>query len=293
MRIEHVMIAIAMLLAIVLSHGVQGNDLVKRHDPFCEDSDSYTPLCTNLTDTCHYGNVANTLRWQRDAVKQGLDSYFKGNPVPMAKAAFYMAAYARKLERGGQGYAAATNAYCALVWLQKSSERGCDEARVACYCCFGFGGALGFHGSGAWGGPPACYSFDLHDVPSLSMTGFEPAPDYLVGEFEGRKRYVRVYDQDMARANEYGDKANHNLKARHTWGSSPKKCIGWQQPSESVEIVHVDFTGLDVRAHVEKLLVEMDADIVKGEERFNKAIEKRKREEEAELQRRLRELEKR
>ena len=101
MRIEHVRIAAAMFLAIVLSHGVQGNDSVKRCDPFCEDSDSYTPLCTNLivTDTCHYGNIANTLKWQRDAVKQGLDSYFKGNPVPMARAAFYMAAYARKLER--------------------------------------------------------------------------------------------------------------------------------------------------------------------------------------------------
>ena len=123
------------------------------------------------------------------------------------------------------------------------------------------------------------------------MSRFEPAPDYLIGEFEGRKRYIRVYDQDIAAANKYGEKVTHNLKARHTWGSSPKKCIGWQQPSESVEIVHADFTGLDVRAHVEKLLVEMDADIVKGEERFNKAIEKRKREEEAELQRRLRELE--
>jgi hypothetical protein len=297
MRIEHVRIAAAMFLAIVLSHGVQGNDSVKRCNPFCEDSDSYTPLCTNLivTDTCHYGNIANTLKWQRDAVKQGLDSYFKGNPVPMAKAAFYMAAYARKLERGGKGYAAATNAYCALAWLQKSAERGCDAACVACYCCFGFGGALGFHGSAMWSGFPSCYSFELHDVPCLSMTGFEPAPDYLVGEFEGRKRYVRVYDQDMAMANKYGDKATYNLKAWHTLGSSPKKCVGWQQPSESVEIVHVDFTGLDVRAHVEKLLVEMDADIVKAEERCNKAIrmavEKRKREEEAELQRRLRELE--
>ena len=294
MRIEHVRIAAAMFLVIVLSHGVQGNDSVKRCDPFCEDSDSYTPLCTNLivTDTCHYGNIANTLKWQRDAVKQGLDSYFKGNPVPMARAAFYMAAYARKLERGGKGYAAATNAYCALVWLQKSAERGCDKARVACYCCFGFGGALGFHGSAMWSGFPSCYSFDLHDVPCLSMSGFEPAPDYLVGEFEGRKRYVRVYDQDMATANKYGDKVTHNLKARHTWGSSPKKCIGWQQPSESVEIVRIDFTGLDVRAHAEKLLVEMDADIVKAEERCNKAIrmavEKRKREEEAELRRRLR-----
>lgn len=243
MRIEHVRIAVVMFLAIVLSHGVDGNDSVKRCDPFCEDSDSYTPLCTNLivTDTCHYGNIANTLKWQRDAVKQGLANYFKGNPVPMAKAAFYMAAYARKLERGGKGYAAATNAYCALVWLQKSAERVCDEARVACYCCFGFGGALGFHGSAMWSGFPSCY-----------------------------------------------------LKAWHTYGTY-KKCIGWQQPSESIEIVRIDFTGLDVRAHVEKLLVEMDADIVKAEERCNKAIrmavEKRKREEEAELQRRLRELE--
>ena len=292
MRFKRVRIAFAIFLVAVLSDGAQGGDTVKRRDPFCWDGDSYTPLCTNIvTDTCHYGNIANTLRWQRDVVKQGFTNYFEGNPVPMANAAFYMAAYARKLERRGQGYAAATNAYCALAWLQKSAARGCDEACVACYCCFGFGGALGFHGSGMWSGPPSCYSLDLHDVPRLSMSGFEPAPDYLVDESGGRKRYVRVYDQDMAMANKYGDKATHNLKAWHTYGTY-KKYIGWQQPSESVEIVRIDFTGLDVRAHVERLIQEMDADIAVAHAQNLKAIEKdveeRRRKDEAEFQRRLR-----
>ncbi len=293
MRFKRVRIVFAIILVAVLSNGAQGGDTVKRRDPFCRDGDSYTPLCTNLivTDTCHYGNIANTLRWQRDVVRQGLTNYFNGNPVSMAKAAFYMAAYARKLERRGQGYAAATNAYCALAWLQKSAERGCDEARVACYCCFGFGGALGFHGSGMWSGPPSCYSFDLHDVPCLSMSGFEPAPDYLVGEFGGRKRYVRVYDQDMATANKYGDKATHNFKARHIY-QTHKKYIGWQQPSDSIEIVRIDFTGFDVWAHVERLVQEMDADIAVAHEQNLKAIEiareERRRKDEAELQRRLR-----
>ena len=54
------------------------------------------------------------------------------------------------------------------------------------------------------------------------MSGFEPAPDYLVGEFGGRKRYVRVYDQDMATANKYGDKATHNLKAWHAYQTHKK-----------------------------------------------------------------------
>ena len=130
MRIEHVRIAAAMFLAIVLSHGVQGNDSVKRCDPFCEDSDSYTPLCTNLivTDTCHYGNIANTLKWQRDAVKQGLDSYFKGNPVPMARAAFYMAAYARKLER----QRLCRRHKCLLCTCMVTKERGKGVRQGSC-----------------------------------------------------------------------------------------------------------------------------------------------------------------
>ena len=63
MRFKRGRIVFAIILVAVLSNGAQGGDTVKRRDPFCRDGDSYTPLCTNLivTDTCHYGNIANTL----------------------------------------------------------------------------------------------------------------------------------------------------------------------------------------------------------------------------------------
>ena len=256
------------------------------------DEDTFIPLCTNAFShaSCHYENIRNTLKWQLNAIKDGLANYANGDAYKLKKVASYLAAYARKLERSGQGYAAATNAYCAISLLKKSASRGCDEARAACYCCLGFGGSIGRHGVGLWSGPPSCYSFHMHDVPMPALRGFEPPPDYFVGEFHGRRRYVRVYDRNMKLAEEYKDKAERRLMSWHT--VSMQDCVGWREQSELVEIVHVDFASLDVRAHVEKLIKEMEADIAEADAQMCKArakeIEERRRRDEEELQRRLR-----
>ena len=114
----------------------------------CFDEDTFIPLCTNESGhaSCHYGNIGSALRWQQNALKEGLANYAEGDSHKLLRVACYLAAYARKLERGGYGYAAATNAYGAISWLQRSASRGCDEARAACYCCLGFGGSIVRHG---------------------------------------------------------------------------------------------------------------------------------------------------
>ncbi len=230
------------------------------------------------------------LRWQLKAIKDGLANYAEGDAYKLKEVAYYLAAYARKLERIGYGYAAATNAYCAISLLKKSASRGCDEARAACYCCFGFGGFLGRHGAAVWSGLPQCYSFHMHDVPITALRGFEPPPDYFVGEFHGRRRYVRVYDRDMKLAEECKDKVEPRLMSWHT--SRTQDCVGWWEPSELVEIVHIDFASLDVQAHVEKLVKEMESEIAevdaRSREARDKEIEERKRKYEEKAQRRLR-----
>ena len=260
-------------LSVVLAFGVPNPTKIRRE---YYDRESGTPLCANQSGggCCHYLNIGNALRWQRDEIREGLANYPEGDPLKMMKVVYYLSAYARKLERSGHGYAAATNAYCALMWQKKSAARECDEARVACYCCLGFGGARGCHVIHAWSGPASCYSPDLHDVPVSAMSGFEPAPDYFIGTFNGCKRYVRVYDRDMVSANAYKAAATSKRLSWHTWGMKDnRKCIGWKQPSESVEIVHIDFTNLDVRAHVEKLISEIDADLEEAALRRKKEIE--------------------
>ena len=251
----------------------------------CLDEDTFIPLCTNGSGhaSCHYGNIGNTLRWQQNALKEGLANYAEGDSHKLLRVACYLAAYARKLERGGYGYAAATNAYCAMSWLQRSASRGCDEARAACYCCLGFGGSIVRHGIALWSGFPSCYSLSMHDVSALWV--FEPPPDYFVGEFHGRRRYVRVYDRNMEMADEYKNKVDRRLMSWHT--VNMQACVGWREPSGSVEIIRADFTGLDVRSHVEKLVKEMDADIEEMQGREMMAIELRKKQDEEELRRRI------
>lgn len=277
---------------VVVAFGT-GEDVAKnRRFQECIDEDTFIPLCTNAFrhESYHYEAIVNTLRWQQKAIKEGLANYADGDAYKLKKTACYLAAYARKLERSGQGYAAATNAYCAISLLKKSASRGCDEARAACYCCLGFGGSIRRHGVGLWSGPPSCYSFHMHDVPMPALRGFEPPPDYFVGEFHGRRRYVRVYDRNMRLAEEYKDKAERRLMSWHT--VSMQDCVGWREQSELVEIVRVDFASLDVRAHVEKLIKEMDADIAEADAQMRKArakeIEEHRRRDEEELQRRLR-----
>ena len=271
-----------------------GANNAKARDRHCYyDRESGTPLCVNQegNNCCHYLNIGNTLIWQRDAIKEGLANYSEGDPLKMMKVVAYLSAYARKLERRGQGYAAATNAYCALMWQKRCASRGCDEARVACYCCLGFGGARGHHVIHAWSGPASCYSPDLHDVPVSAMTGFEPAPDYLIDKCNGRKRYVRVYDRDMVAANKYKSAATSRRLSWHTWGKEDnRECVGWQQPSESNEIYRIDLAGLDVKAYVEKLVIEMDADIEEASARRRKEIEKSKLEKDAYMRKRLHDL---
>ena len=255
----------------------------------CLDEDTFIPLCTNESGhaSCHYGNIGNTLRWQQNALKEGLANYAEGDSHKLLRVACYLAAYARKLERGGYGYAAATNAYCAISWLQKSASRGCDEACAACYCCLGFGGSIVRHGSALWSGFPTCYSLSMHDVSALWI--FEPPPDYFVGEFNGSRRYVRVYDRNMVLADEYKDKAERRLMSWHT--VRMQDCVGWREPSDTVEIVQADFTGLDVRSHVVKLVKEMDAVIEKVLGREMMAIERQKKQDEEEVRRRIVQME--
>lgn len=176
-----------------------------RRPPECYDRDSYTPLCTNQFGSycCHWENVRNHLKWQRDALKEGLANYDRGDAGMLMKTTYYLSAYARKLERRGLGYEAATNAYCALSWLYRSALRGCEEARLACGCCLASGGARGHHSLHIWSGPASCYSQDLHDVPAQAMAYFEPAPEYLLDDKDGGRRYVRAYDQCMEMSSEY------------------------------------------------------------------------------------------
>ena len=257
------------------------------------DEDTFIPLCTNASNHagCHYENIRNTLKWQLKAVKEGLANYAEGDAYKLKKVACYLAVYARKLERGGQGYAAATNAYCAISLLRKSASRGCDEARAACYCCLGFGGSIGRHGVGLWSGPPSCYSFHMHDVSRLGQ--FEPPPDYFIGVFHGRRRYIRVYERNAEMADKYKTQVNPRLMSWHT--VRMQDCVGWREPSDTVEIVLVDFTGLDVRSHIEKLVKEKEAEIAEADTRSRKAyekeIEERRLKDEEELQRRIRRLE--
>ena len=277
---------------VIATFGTGEDGAKTRHFQECIDEDTVVTLCTNAFShaSCHYENIRNTLKWQLNAIEDGLANYADGDAYKLKNVACYLAAYARKLERNGQGYAAATNAYCAISLLKTSASRGCDEARAACYCCLGFGGSIGRHGVALWSGFPSCYSFHMHDVPVTALGGFEPPPDYFVGEFHGRRRYVRVYDRNMKLAEEYKNKAERRLMSWHT--VSMQDCVGWREPSELVEIVRVDLTSLDVRAHVEKLIKEMEADIAEADAQMCKArakeIEERRRRDEEELQRRLR-----
>ena len=139
------------------------------------------------------------------------------------------------------------------------------------------------HGIALWSGFPTCYSLSMHDVSALWV--FEPPPDYFVGEFHGRRRYVRVYDRNMEMADEYKNKVDRRLMSWHT--VNMQACVGWREPSGSVEIIRADFTGLDVRSHVEKLVKEMDADIEEMQGREMMAIELRKKQDEEEVRRRI------
>ena len=278
------LLALCYTISMVVSGA--GEAAAKVAQPWeCFDEDTFIPLCTNESGhaSCHYGNIGSALRWQQNALKEGLANYAEGDSHKLLRVACYLAAYARKLERGGYGYAAATNAYCAISWLQKSASRGCDEARAACYCCFGFGGSIVRHGIALWSGFPTCYSLSMHDVSALWV--FEPPPDYFVGEFHGRRRYVRVYDRNMELADEYKDKVDRRLMSWHT--VNMQACVGWREPSGSVEIIRADFTGLDVRSHVEKLAKEMDADIEEMQGHEMMAIELRKKQDEEEVRQRI------
>lgn len=250
----------------------------KWHERDCYDEDSCTPLCTNWLGRgcCHWLNIANTLKWQRDDLKEGLSCYGGGDAGKLLKTVYYLSAYARKLERRGRGYEAATNAYCALSWLHRGALRGNDYARVACSCCLQSGGALGRHAPHMWSGPDSCHSHDLHDVPVQAMAFFEPAPDYLVDVEGGVRRYARAYARDAGMADEYAAMADARLRSWHEM-THLTPC-GWQQASDSVEIVHIDFTGIDVVRHVEDLVRQMDADIELAARRYRLDCEEERRE---------------
>ena len=61
----------------------------------CLDEDTFIPLCTNGSGhaSCHYGNIGNTLRWQQNALKEGLANYAEGDSHKLLRVACYLAAY--------------------------------------------------------------------------------------------------------------------------------------------------------------------------------------------------------
>ena len=123
---------------------ISQEEKARRGQRFFHDNDSNTPLCANQSESrCkHSANIVQVIRRQQLVLREGLDNYSKGDPMKLMLVARYLAAFARKLERDGRGYAAAQNAFCALRWQQRAADRGCDAASAACYCYLGFGGAL-------------------------------------------------------------------------------------------------------------------------------------------------------
>ena len=86
---------------------------------------------------------------------------------------------------------------------------------------------------------------------------------------------------------------------RRSWHESftgradrPASC-GWDQSTGSVVVVRIDFSGYDVRRHVERLVSDIDADIREAERRMKQDRERERREREERLRERAREVNRR
>ena len=88
------LLALCYTISMVVSGA--GEAAAKVAQPWeCFDEDTFIPLCTNESGhaSCHYGNIGSALRWQQNALKEGLANYAEGDSHKLLRVACYLAAY--------------------------------------------------------------------------------------------------------------------------------------------------------------------------------------------------------